>query len=245
MPDQNNDHPEKLSERLEIRLHYSVKQRFLAACRRTGDVPSDVLRAAMKGYIETVEAAEQPSLAKELSMKLIHNPLKTLAALGTSIAAAVMFTATPSIAEDRDAIPISPPSVIYPAAMAEQGISGECEAHFDVSAKGLPENIKADCTHPGFVEVTIASAKTLRFQPKIKDGKAVKRKGVVYPLVFKINDEGGLSIEETFANLDKDNNGVLTDDENISQSFINEMDKDGDGKASFAEYKSHLWSNVK
>ena len=63
--------------------------------------------------------------------------------------------------------------------------------------------------------------------------------------MYKRQDEDGLSIEEAFANLDKDNNGVLTDDENISQSFINEMDKDGDGKASFAEYKFHLWSNVK
>jgi len=86
MPDQPNDpkYPEKLSDRIEIRLHSSVKQRFLTACKRTGDVPSDVLRAAMKGYIETVEAAERPTLTKELSMKLIENPLKTLAALGTN-----------------------------------------------------------------------------------------------------------------------------------------------------------------
>ena len=129
--------------------------------------------------------------------------------------------------------------------MAEQGISGECKAHFDVSAEGFAENVTANCTHPGFVEVTIASAKTLRFQPKIKDGKAVQRKGVVYPLVFEINtDNDGLSIEETFATLDKDNNGVLTADEDVSQAWINEMDTDGNGSASFAEYKSFLWSNV-
>ena len=240
MPDQNNDHPEKLSERLEIRLHYSVKQRFLAACRRTGDVPSDVLRAAMKGYIETVEAAEQPSITKELSMKLIHNPLKTLAALGTSVAAAVMFTATPSIAEDRDVQPIGAPLVTYPAELAAEGITGECEAHFDVSAEGTPENIKAECTHPGFVDAVTESAATLRFEPKIKDGKAVKRKGVVYPLVFEISSDDEKTIEDQFSESDINGDGHLTADEKIAQAFIDAMDTNNDGRASFAEYDAYL-----
>ena len=157
-----------------------------------------------------------------------------------------MLTATPSIAEDRDAAPISAPLVTYPAAMAEQGIGAECQAILDVSADGLPENIRADCTHPGFVAVTIESAKTLRFEPKIKDGKAVRRKGVEYPLVFQINDDqDGASLEEFFADSDQNKDGFLTSDENISQAWIDSMDADGDGRASFSEYKSHLWKNVK
>ena len=243
MPDQNNDHPEKLSERLEIRLHHSAKQRFLAACRRTGDVPSDVLRAAMKGYIETVEAAEQPSLAKELSMKLIHNPLKTLAALGTSVAAAVMFTATPSIAEDRDATPIAPPFLVYPAEMIEQGISGECTAIFDVSRKGTPENVKAQCTHHGFVEVIIEAASALKFQPKIKDGQPARRQGVEYPFVFQL-DNDDITTKESFAESDKNKDGILTAEDNIAPAFIDKMDKDGDGGASFSEYEAYLSENA-
>ena len=239
MPDQNNDHPEKLSERLEIRLHYSVKQRFLAACRRTGDVPSDVLRAAMKGYIETVEAAEQPSLAKELPMKLIHNPLKTLAALGTSVAAAVMFTATPSVAEDRDAVPIAPPLVVYPAEMIEQGISGECTAIFDVSRKGTPENVKAQCTHHGFVEEVIRAAGTMKFHPKRVNGTPTTRKGVIYPIVFELSVDD-LNPEEMFAGMDKNADGQLTSDENISQNWIDAMDTDGNGGADFDEFFTAL-----
>ena len=234
MPDQNNDHPEKLSERLEIRLHYSVKQRFLAACRRTGDVPSDVLRAAMKGYIETVEAAEQPSLAKELSMKLIHNPLKTLAALGTSVAAAVMFTATPSIAEDRDATPIAPPTLVYPAELAEAGITGECNAIFDVSREGVPENVKADCTHSGFDSVIIEAAQNLRFKPKIKDGKAVRRKGVEYPILFKLQEPEG-SEDDWFKVFDRNGDGVITRSD-AKQDVIDNMDSDGDGIVTRLEF---------
>ncbi|MEO9970254.1 MAG: energy transducer TonB [Hyphomonadaceae bacterium] len=239
MPDKKNDPPEKLSERLEIRLHHSVKQRFLAACRRTGDVPSDVLRAAMKGYIETVEAAEQPSLAKELSMKLIRNPLKTLTTLGTSIAAVIMFTAAPSVAEDRDAIPISAPLIVYPAELAEAGITGDCEAHFDVSENGVPHNIEATCSHAGFVEEVIRAAGTMKFHPKRVNGTPTTRKGVVYPIVFELSVDD-LSPEEMFAGMDKNADGQLTSDENISQNWIDAMDTDGDGGADFDEFVTAL-----
>jgi hypothetical protein len=194
----------------------------------------------MKGYIETVEAAEQPSLVKELSMKLIHNPLKTLAALGTSIAAAVMFTATPGIAEDLDAAPINAPLVTYPTDLAEQGISAECKAILDVSSEGLPINVTAECTHPGFVEVTIASAKTLRFDPKIQDGKPVKRTGVVYPIVFEVAEGEDQTLAGQFAELDENGDGTLTVNENIAQGFIDAMDTNKSGSASFTEYEAYL-----
>lgn len=231
MPDTPPTPPEKLSERLEIRLHLSAKQRFLAACRRAGDTPSDVLRAAMKGYVETVEAAEQPNLTKELSMKLIHNPLKTLAALGTSIAAAVMFTASPSIADDRDAQPLNPPYVVYPSDMITQNIEAECKAIMEVSVEGTPENISAECTHPGFIHAVIEAAATVKFAPKILDGKPVRRKGVEYPIIFAFSDDA-----VSFADLDKNSDGFLSQDEGISQGYIDVMDANKDGRASQEEY---------
>ena len=235
MPDEKNDHPEKLSERLEIRLHHSVKQRFLAACRRTGDVPSDVLRAAMKSYIEKVEAAEQSNLAKELSMTLIRNPLKTLTTLGTSIAAVVMFTAAPSVAEDRDALPISPPLIVYPTEMAKAGISADCEARFDVSKDGVPENIRATCSHEGFVEEVVRAAGTMKYRPKLVNGNAMLSEDVVYPISFALSVDD-LSPEEKFADMDNTADGKLTSDENFSQNWIDAMDANGDGGADFEEF---------
>lgn len=88
------------------------------------------------------------------------------------------------MAEDRDAKPIGFPLINYPGELAEQVITGELEAVFDVSAAGVPENMTAECTNPRFVDVTIEATKTLRFEPKRQDGNPVRRTGVVYPYIF-------------------------------------------------------------
>ena len=142
-------------------------------------------------------------------------------------------------------MPIGAPVVKYPIELAKQGITGECKAIFDVSEKGIPENVKADCTHPGFVDVTIESAKTLRFEPKIKDGEAIPRTGVEYPLLFEITqDADDKSLEDTFAEFDKNGDGELTSDENIAQAWIDEMDRDENRSASFSEFEANMLSNT-
>lgn len=92
--------PEKNSERVEIRLPYSLKQQFLAACTRAGETPSDVLREAMADYVTRVELAEKPTPLQEIIMKLIHNPLK---AAGMTLASVTAFAlmAAPSSADER------------------------------------------------------------------------------------------------------------------------------------------------
>lgn len=189
MTDRKQDkYPEKLSERLEIRLHRSAKHRFLDACKRAGDTPSDILRTAMADYVAEVERAEQKTITRELSMAVIRNPLKTLTTAGLTLAAALAFTATPSFA-DRDAQPIEHPTwITYPIDMANQGITAECKAHFDVSADGFPRKITVECTHPGFVDTVERATARLRFRPKHVDGKPVKRRDVVYPYSFTLDE---------------------------------------------------------
>ena len=99
MPEPNSKYPEKLSDRFEIRVHQSVKDRFLVACKRAGETPSDVLRAAMAEYIDAVELAERKTLRQELSMKFIHNPLKAAGMALTSLAAFALVAA-PSSADE-------------------------------------------------------------------------------------------------------------------------------------------------
>ena len=91
---------EKQTERLEVRLGVTQRDQFLAACKRAGDTPSDVLRAAMSSYIAKVQSAERKTLRQELTMKLIHNPLKTAAMALTSLAAFALIAA-PSSADER------------------------------------------------------------------------------------------------------------------------------------------------
>ena len=90
---------EKQTERLEVRLGVTQRDQFLAACKRAGDTPSDVLRAAMSSYIAKIQSAGRKTLRQELAMKLIHNPLKTAGMALTSLAAFAMIAA-PSSADE-------------------------------------------------------------------------------------------------------------------------------------------------
>lgn len=91
---------EKQSERLEVRLSASLRDQFLLACKRAGQTPSDVLRAAMSDYVEKVELAERKTLHQELTMKLIHNPLKA-ASMALASLTAFALLAAPSSADEK------------------------------------------------------------------------------------------------------------------------------------------------
>ena len=92
--------PEKNSERVEVRLPYSLKQRFLRACERAGETPSEALRDAMADYILRIEQAGKPTQWETLTMKLIHNPLKAAGMTLASLAAFALMAA-PSSADER------------------------------------------------------------------------------------------------------------------------------------------------
>lgn len=92
--------PEKNSERVEVRLPYSLKQRFLSACAKAGDTPSEALRDAMSDYIARIEQAGKRNAFQEFMMKLIHNPLKAAGMALTSTAAFALLAA-PSSADER------------------------------------------------------------------------------------------------------------------------------------------------
>lgn len=91
---------EKQSERLEVRLGPSLRDRFLAACQRAGDTPSAVLRHAMAEYVSSLDLAERKTLTQELIMKLIHNPLKMAGMALTSLAAFTLMAA-PGSADEK------------------------------------------------------------------------------------------------------------------------------------------------
>ena len=90
---------EKQTERIEVRLGVTQRDQFLAACKRAGDTPSDVLRAAMSSYIAKIQSAERKTLRQELAMKLIYNPLKAAGMALTSLAAFTLIAA-PSSADE-------------------------------------------------------------------------------------------------------------------------------------------------
>lgn len=179
---------EKKSETLEVRLPYSKKEAFKAACEEEGITASHAVRTFIDAYLRRSRQMKAKRIAKDISMTLIRNPLKTtggLAAAATAIGAVLTF-ALPSVA-DTSVQPIAPPVPEYPIELGQQGVGADCKSTFNVSKEGFVETgIDVDCTHPGFVEVTRTAIQSLRFEPKIVDGEPVRMTGIVYPIQYRI-----------------------------------------------------------
>ncbi|MGY6533668.1 energy transducer TonB [Glycocaulis sp.] len=81
---------------------------------------------------------------------------------------------------DRDAQPLVriPPN--YPVRAAERGIEGRCEVTFDVTPEGNPTNVRIlSCTNSVFERETIRAVERWRYEPRVQDGVAQWRRGVV------------------------------------------------------------------
>lgn len=188
-----NPRPEKKTEMIEVRLPHSKKEAFKRACEEEGITVSHAVRTFVDAYLRRSRRMKAKRIAKDISMTLIRNPIKTTGGLSAATAAALgiaALSASPSFA-DRDTQPIELPKPEYPIDLASQGISAHCDNYFDVSAEGYVINLEVECGHPGFVESSRNAVATLRFEPKLKDGVAVVRKGVVYPVVYYLRDDEG------------------------------------------------------
>ncbi|MEL6665082.1 MAG: energy transducer TonB [Pseudomonadota bacterium] len=188
---------EKKTEMIEVRLPHSKKEAFKRACEEEGITVSHAVRTFVDAYLRRSRRMKAKRIAKDISMTLIRNPIKTTSGLGATIAAAfgiAALSASPSFA-DRDTPPIEPPVPEYPIDLANQGIGAHCDNYFDVSPEGYVINLEVKCGHPGFVTSSSNAVSTLRFKPKMVDGVAVTRKGVIYPIVYLLKDEDGNDIE--------------------------------------------------
>lgn len=185
--------PEKKTEMIEVRLPRSKKDAFKRACEEEGITVSEAVRTFIDAYLQRSRTVRLKRIAKEISMTLIRNPIKTTGGIGGLVAAAfagaTLFTA-PSFA-DRDTQPIEYPRPEYPDDMVAQNISAHCNGYFDVTPEGYVTNLDVKCGHPGFIDSARNAIATLRFEPKVVDGKTVKRTGVVYPIVYQLTDENG------------------------------------------------------
>ena len=188
--------PEKKTEMIEVRLPHSKKVAFKQACEEEGITVSHAVRTFVDAYLRRSRRTKAKRIAKDISMTLIRNPIKTTGGVGgglAGVAAVFALTASPSFA-DRDAQPIDHPAPVYPAELASQSISARCDNYFDVTAEGYVTNLKVKCGHPGFVTSSRNAVAALKFAPKIVDGLPVARKGVVYPLVYVVMDADGNEI---------------------------------------------------
>lgn len=93
---------EKKSETLEVRIPHSKKKAFMAACEGEGITASHAIRTFIDAYLVRSRRMKVQRIAKDIANMLIKNPLKTSGMAGAGLAAFVMFSAQPSMA-DTDA----------------------------------------------------------------------------------------------------------------------------------------------
>ena len=182
---------EKKTEMLEVRLPHSKKEAFKRACEEEGITVSHAVRTFIDAYLRQSRRTKAKLIAKDISMTLIRNPIKTTGGLTGAVAtimAVVSLTAAPSFA-DLVNQPIEDPRPVYPIDLVEQGIGTECENYFDISPEGYVINLEVKCGHPGFVNSSRNAVSTLRFEPKIVDGVPVTRTGIVYPILYVLDEE--------------------------------------------------------
>ncbi|MEM9181113.1 MAG: energy transducer TonB [Pseudomonadota bacterium] len=115
--------------------------------------------------------------------------MKTISAIiyGTAFA---LVSMTAFAESDRGAQPIEPPVPKYPVQAAMAGMSGMCDALFDVDQTGNILNLRASCSNLVFCHEVIRAMSEVAYAPKIVNGEAVPRYGVVFPLEFTIAGGG-------------------------------------------------------
>lgn len=87
---------------------------------------------------------------------------------------------------DRDAQPLVRIQPQYPPRAAERGTEGTCSFTFDVTPDGTPTNIRMiDCPSV-FERAATRAVERWRYNPKIVDGQAVARSGVVSSFDFRL-----------------------------------------------------------
>lgn len=188
---------EKKTEMIEVRLPHSKKEAFKQACEEEGITVSHAVRTFIDAYLRRTRRERAKRIAKDISMTLVRNPIKTTGTFAGALAAfvgGVIMLSAPSYA-DRDTQPISPPAPEYPPLLAIDNISARCDNYFDVTPEGYVTNLDVKCGHPGFVESSRNAVAKLRFEPKIIDGKPVKRTGVVYPIYYQLIAADGTEME--------------------------------------------------
>lgn len=88
---------------------------------------------------------------------------------------------------DRDAQPMVRIPPQYPPRAAERGTEGSCTVMFDVTPDGTPTNITATNCDRVFERATVRAVERWRYEPKVQDGNAVWRRGVVTQLDYELD----------------------------------------------------------
>jgi protein TonB len=98
-----------------------------------------------------------------------------------------MVISTPAI-PSRVLMAVRAPAPVYPSAAETRRIEGTCEVNFSVDVRGKPYDITPKCSDPVFDTEAKRAVARAEFAPEVRNGQAVERRNVVYPLVFQLDN---------------------------------------------------------
>jgi len=209
--DATGDHPRGLLRRLTLSLVPAAGMTSALFVAMAGLIavdfkPAEAEEARLIGTI-TPAPIEEIEVRKRLKPRTIETatqppPLPRLAVHKTSVDLPALdfppvtleiepgpvqvLDRAPTVFADGEVLPIRRPVVNYPESAIRRGLEGDCVVSMDVSAKGRPFNIVADCTDAVFQRAAVQAISRVEFRPKIVEGAALERRNVVYPLSFKL-----------------------------------------------------------
>ena len=81
---------------------------------------------------------------------------------------------------------------VFPTRFLQGDVSGYCRVTFDISADGLPFNVKTTrCTNAQLASPTVKSVQKWKYAPEIRGGQPVSRSGLETTIRFDLKDERG------------------------------------------------------
>ena len=183
---------EKKTTHLEIRISQSRKDEFMRACEENCTTASDAVRAFVDAYIERSRQVKLKKLAREITMTLIRNPVRTFAGTGvfaaSGLVAAFLFAGSAATAAEYVQPLNHPTNIVYPAELARAGVEGNCDVYFSVDTEGLVEpGARAECDHQDFARTAENAVYSLRFEPRLENGVPVRMENLVYPFSFSMD----------------------------------------------------------
>lgn len=92
-------------------------------------------------------------------------------------------------AADQDIVPLVRVNPEYPVRAAQRGIEGWVEVTFTISSTGTVKNAKVVGYEPSsvFNKAALRAIRKWKYNPKVEDGKAVERPGVIVRLSFNLD----------------------------------------------------------
>jgi TonB family protein len=87
---------------------------------------------------------------------------------------------------DVDVQVLESPKAIYPLMAALFRVPGYCDVRFAVNAFGLPVDIQPSCSHAAFCQSAREAVGRARFSPARRNGVAVRRGNIVYPMEYNV-----------------------------------------------------------